>query len=90
MYLDALIGPHTVNTVPPATLDAFRDSGTVTRSLDVDLPAAEQQLAKIAEAGVKLDEITDQLCIDGIAQFETAYADLLFAVADKRDRMLAA
>lgn len=89
MYLDALIGPHTVNTVPPATLDAFRSSGTVTRSLDTDLPAAEQQLAKIAEAGIKLDDITDQLCIDGIAQFETAYADLLAAVTDKRDRMLA-
>ena len=89
MYLDALIGPHTVNTVPPATLDAFRERGTVSRSLDVDLDAAKAQLAAIAEAGVTLDEITDQLCVDGISLFETAYADLLAAVADKRDRMLA-
>ena len=89
MYLDALIGPHTVNTVPPATLDAFRERGTVSRSLDVDLDAAKAQLAAIAAAGVTLDEITDQLCVDGISLFETAYADLLAAVADKRDRMLA-
>lgn len=89
MYLDALIGPHTVNTVPPATLEAFRNSGSVARSLDADLPAAMRQLAEIAAAGVDLDALTDQLCVDGIAQFETAYADLLAAVADKRDRMLA-
>jgi len=90
MYLDALIGPDTVNTVPPATLDAFREQGTAARTLDADPDAALAVLHAAQEAGLDLSAVTAKLSDEGIAQFEGAYADLLNAVADKRDAVAAA
>ena len=87
LYMDALIGPDTVNTVPPATLDAFRDHGTPARTLDTDLPAAQAVLDAAAAAGLDLEAVTEQLCAEGIAQFETAFSQLLAAVAAKRDQL---
>lgn len=87
LYMDQLIGPDTVNTVPPATLDAFRDHGTPARTLDADLPAAQVQLDAAAAAGLDLDAITAALCEDGIAQFASAFDQLLAAVVTKRDQL---
>jgi transaldolase len=87
LYVDELIGPDTVNTLPPATLDAYRQAGRPARRLDRDPDAAQRRLAEAAAAGLDLEAITAQLCSEGIAQFETAFQQLLAAVAAKRDQL---
>ena len=88
LYVEELIGPDTVNTVPPATLDAFRDHGKVHDTLEENLPEAAQVLADLADAGISLDSITDHLVHDGVRLFSEAADQLLGAVAAKRARML--
>lgn len=90
LYVDALIGPDTVNTLPPATLEAFRRSGTVARTVDRDRDEAARTLEAAAAGGFDLAAATERLCAEGIAQFETAYAQLLAALATKRQRLEAA
>lgn len=84
MYLEQLIGPETVNTVPPATLDAFRDHGVVAQTLKADLESAQQQLKDLSALGIDLDAITDKLEADGVASFVAAFDELLTSVASKR------
>jgi transaldolase / glucose-6-phosphate isomerase len=80
MYVEDLIGPDTVNTVPPATLDAFRDHGRARVTLTEDLEAAEQTMKTLAEVGILIDEVTDQLTDDGVRLFAEAFDKLLEAV----------
>ena len=89
MYVDALIGPDTVNTVPPATVDAFLDHGTVALSLETGLDEARDQLARLADLGIDLDVITEQLQEDGVTSFANAFDSLMEGVAAKRERLLA-
>jgi transaldolase/glucose-6-phosphate isomerase len=97
LYVDSLIGPNTVNTVPPATLNAFRDHGTVaptleagpSASLRAGLEEARIQLARLAELGVDLDAITQKLQEDGVAAFAQSFEALMATIAEKRDRLLA-
>lgn len=84
MYVEELVGPDTVNTMPPATLDAFRDHGDTRPTLAAGLDEAEAVLAGLAEAGFDLDAVTHQLAEDGVAQFVTSFDNLLAAVAEKR------
>lgn len=77
LYVDELIGPQTVNTVPDATLVAFRDHGNVGRTLDQGIAAAHEQLAAVSALGIDLEQVGHDLQVAGLAQFETAYADLL-------------
>lgn len=77
LYVEELIGPQTVNTVPDATLVAFRDHGMAQRSLDQATDAATEQLAAISALGIDLEQVGQDLQTAGLAQFETAYADLL-------------
>jgi transaldolase len=77
LYVDELIGPHTVNTVPDATLGAFRDHGHVARTLDQNIDAAHAQLAAVSALGINLEQVGYDLQVAGLTQFETAYADLL-------------
>jgi transaldolase len=77
MYVEQLIGPDTVNTLPPATLEAFRDHGIVARTIDADLPAAEQALRELDAVGVSLAGVADKLLIDGIESFRKSYESLL-------------
>jgi transaldolase/glucose-6-phosphate isomerase len=88
LYVDRLIGPHTVNTMPPATMDAFRDHGTARTTLEDDLDGAARTLAALPKFGIKLDEITDQLVVDGVQIFADAADKLLEAVEKKRVKML--
>ncbi|MEM7092895.1 MAG: transaldolase [Actinomycetota bacterium] len=76
-YVDELIGPDSVNTLPDATLAAFEDHGTVARTVDLDLGAAQQVLDGIAAVGVDLDAIAAQLEADGVASFSASFDDLL-------------
>ncbi len=83
LYVDELIGPHTVNTLPLNTLDAFLDHGTVARTIDPDPAEARQQLADLAALGIDLDEITEQLQKDGVKSFADAFDVLMQSIADK-------
>ncbi len=84
MYVDRLIGPDTVNTVPPATLRAFQDHGRPVRTIDADVPGARRQLAEIAAAGISLTAVTDHLERDGVAKFTKSFTSLLAAIETKR------
>jgi transaldolase len=90
LYIDELIGEHTVTTVPDATLDAFRDAPepapTRVTVLD-DIDRARADLAALDEAGVDLGDITSELERDGVKQFADAYADMLAAINRKRRRI---
>jgi transaldolase len=84
-YVEGLVAPDTVTTVPPATLDAFRDHGAVpARSLESFADEDEATLAGVAALGLDLGAITEQLQSDGVAAFARSYQQLLAAVADKR------
>ena len=89
LYVDSLIGPETVNTIPPATLQSFIDHGTVSRSLDHDVEAAEAHLVHLAGIGLDLASITDDLQEDGVAAFARSFEALMNAIALKRERLLA-
>ncbi len=89
LYVDALIGPQTVNTVPPTTLQAFRDHGTVVRTLDEGLDEARAQLNALRELNIDLDSITEKLQQDGVAAFAQSFETLLSSISEKRERLLA-
>src|SRR5213594_712902 len=80
MYVEEMIGPDTVNTVPPATLDAFRDHGHARQSLTEDIEGARQVMATLASVGISIDEITAKLTEDGVRLFAEAFDKLLEAV----------
>jgi transaldolase / glucose-6-phosphate isomerase len=88
LYVEELIGPNTVNTVPPATLDAFRDHGKVRDSLEENIDEALHVLAELERSGISLDAITAELVKDGVRQFADAADKLYGAVAHKRATML--
>jgi transaldolase len=77
LYVDGLIGPDTVNTMPLATLEAFLDHGTVERTVDTDLPAAHAALAEAGALGLDLREVTDLLEQEGVAAFAKSFDGLL-------------
>lgn len=83
LYIDELIGPETVNTVPPATLDAFRDHGNAAMNLVRGLDDAKEAIAKIEASGVSMDIVTQELEDEGVKAFEDAFTQLL-ATIDKR------
>jgi transaldolase/glucose-6-phosphate isomerase len=80
LYVEELIGPDTVNTIPPATFDAFRDHGLLRDSLEENMAAAPQVLSDLAKTGIDFKKITDDLLDDGVKQFATAFDKLLGAV----------
>jgi len=87
LYLDSLIGSDTVNTVPPATLDAFMESGTVASTLGQGLDEAQSQLGALAKAGVDLGAITQQLLDEGVASFANSFESLMAGVEAKSDQL---
>lgn len=89
LYVDSLIGPHTVNTVPPATLQAFLDHGVVASALETGIDEARADLARLAEFEVDLDAITQKLQDDGVASFAKSFESLMASIAEKRSRLLA-
>jgi transaldolase/glucose-6-phosphate isomerase len=81
IYVEELIGADTVNTMPPATVDAFRDHGVVRNSLMADVPGARKVMDDLARAGISMKEVTDKLTDDGVKLFADAFDQLLAAVA---------
>jgi transaldolase / glucose-6-phosphate isomerase len=90
LYVEELIGPDTVNTMPPATLDAFRDHGKVRDSLEENIEDARRVLAELEQSGVSLDAITAELIKDGVKLFADSADKLYGAVAHKRAAVLGA
>jgi transaldolase len=90
MYVDELIGPHTVNTMPRPTIAAFLDHGTVARTIDKDLSGAYKTMEDLAAAGIDIDAVTTQLEDEGIASFAKSYDSLLAGVAAKRSQLAGA
>ena len=89
LYVDALIGPDTVNTVPLATLQALLDHGTAAPTVEPGIGEARADLERLAEAGVDLDAVTRKLQEDGLASFEKSFESLMASIAEKRERLLA-
>lgn len=88
LYVEPLIGPKTVNTMPPATIDAFLDHGVIDGSaLGTDVAGARDAIAALGDVGVDFDEITRNLQEAGVRSFADAFADLLATVADKIDKL---
>jgi transaldolase/glucose-6-phosphate isomerase len=81
MYVEELIGPDTVNTMPPATIDAFRDHGKLRNSLTQDVAGAQKVMDDLAKVGISIKEATDKLTADGVTLFADAFHKLLAAVA---------
>lgn len=89
LYVDTLIGPDTVNTMPEATLEAFESEGTVARTADADFDGARQVIDRLATVGIDLDEVTDTLETEGVAAFEKSFDSLLASLQTKADDLQA-
>jgi transaldolase len=87
-YVDTLIGPHTVNTLPPKTINAFRDHGTVAATVEQNVEHARDVMKQLAEVGVQMDQVTQQLQSDGVESFANDFKRLIEAVAGKRQIIL--
>ena len=89
LYLDSLIASDTVNTVPPATLTAFVDHGRAANTLEQGGDEAQLTIQALASAGIKLDQVTDQLLADGLKGFVESFEKLMVNIEDKKARLLA-
>jgi transaldolase len=87
LYIDELIGQETVNTMPPDTIEAFRDHGRLANTLEKDVEGAQLTLDNLAELGIDLDDITEQLQVDGVVAFARSFDELLAAIEQKRRGM---
>jgi transaldolase len=83
LYVDSLIGPQTVNTMPDATIEAVLDHGTVARTVDLDVDAARAHLDKLAEIGVDMADVARVLEDEGVASFSKSFDELLQSLSDK-------
>jgi transaldolase len=82
-YVEELIGPDTVNTMPPATIEAFRDHGVVARTVDADVDEARSVLGELDSLGIGMRDVTDKLLVDGIASFERSFDGLIARLEEK-------
>jgi transaldolase len=89
LYVDELIGPHTVNTLPDATLDAFADHGNLARRVDADVDQAEAAWRDLTAVGVDLDDVAAKLERDGVSSFQKSFDELLAALGSKADELRA-
>jgi transaldolase len=83
LYVEELIGPDTVNTMPPVTLEAFRDHGRVRRSVDEGLAEADRLLAELGAVGIDLAAVTDRLLVEGLASFQKSFDTLIAGLERK-------
>ena len=88
LYIEELIGPDTVNTVPPVTMNAFRDHGFPESRLDRGFEEAEAQLNQLKKLGIDFNEITEKLQFDGVNAFSKSYNELLSTLEEKRQAII--
>jgi transaldolase len=89
IYVEELIGPETVNTMPPATIKAFEDHGEAKDSLEADVDGARRTLDGFAQAGIDYDDVVAVLEREGVQKFANSFKELLDGVATKRDQLVA-
>ncbi|MQC26120.1 MAG: transaldolase [Chloroflexi bacterium] len=87
LYVDELIGPDTVNTIPPKTLEAFKDHGTVAQTIDEDVEEARQALENFENVGLSLDQATAELEQEGVEAFSKSIHSLLDTVEERRTKL---
>jgi transaldolase len=87
LYVETLIGPHTVNTLPMETLKAFADHGVVARTVDANVSAAHDIVRRFEAAGFSLDAVTAQVLDEGVVKFDEAFSQLLAGIDKKRAEM---
>ena len=90
LYVDSLIGPDTVNTMPEATIEAFVDHGVLARTLDADPAAARQTLDRLAELGIDMEDVASRLEDEGVASFSKSFDEVLDTLATKAEGLGAA
>ena len=83
MYVEELIGPDTVDTMPPATIEAFRDHGVVEKTVDRKVAAAEGLLKEIEAVGISMKDVTEKLLVEGIASFQKSFDELIAGLEAK-------
>ena len=83
LYVEELIGPETVNTMPPQTLEAFRDHGETRRTVDHGYDAADRLCGALESAGISMREVTDKLLVEGLASFQKSYDSLIAGLNGK-------
>ena len=83
MYVEELIGPDTVDTMPPATIDAFREHGVVDKTVDKKVAAAEGLLKEVEAVGISIKDVTAKLLVDGIASFQKSFDELIAGLESK-------
>jgi transaldolase len=89
LYVEQLIGPDTVDTMPPATIEQFLDHGKVSNALLEDVAGARAVLDQLKKAGIDMDAVTLKLQVDGVASFSKSFTDLMATISGKRQEMLA-
>ena len=87
LYVEELIGPHTVNTMPPATIEAFRDHGITRRTVDQHLDAARTLFSELAARGIAMENVTDKLLGEGLASFQKSFDTLIAGLEAKTRRL---
>ena len=87
LYVDELIGPDTVNTLPDATIEAFDDHGTLRRTVDADIDGAERVWSALAEVGVDMDDVARALEREGVDAFAKSFDELIEALQAKVDEL---
>lgn len=85
MYVEELVGPRSINTVPPQTMEAFKDHGEVRRTVDKDVDQATRAIAQLEAAGVSMKDVTDKLLVEGLASFQKSFDSLIAGIAKKRE-----
>lgn len=89
LYIQELIGPDTVNTMPPATIDAFRDHGVARRTIDEGVAEAHAVMRDLAAVGISIDEVTDELQRDGVEAFSKSFQQINETTAEKASMLKA-
>jgi transaldolase len=87
MYVEELIGPRSINTLPPQTIGAFKDHGNVSRTVDANVDQARDVIARLETLGISMKDVTDKLLVDGIASFQKSF-DSLIAGLEKKSKVL--
>ena len=90
LYVEELIGTHTVNTMPEETIEAFQDHGRIADTLEQGVEEAREVLAKLAQVGVDYDDVTDVLEKEGVERFSTSFEELKQGIREKRAVLAAA
>jgi transaldolase/glucose-6-phosphate isomerase len=88
LYITELIGQHTVNTMPPATIDAWRDHGKPAATLEQDMDKAPELFTKLSALGIDFKKVTDKLTADGVRSFSQSFVDLMRAIEQRRELSL--